>query len=363
LGNIRYTIDAACASSLYVMELASYYLNTGQAKMMLAGAVCCPERLQVLHGFNVLQAFPSQGNSTPLDQSSEGLKFGEGAGIFALKRLCDAERDGDRIYAVIESVGLANDGAGKHILSPSQKGQYLALERAYGDAPLADYIECHATGTPLGDRTELNTLEKFFQAKQSVSKLGANKAHLGHLLTASGMVSLIKSIQAIKHGIIPPTIGIDQAITSEGGVISSEDIVQSPTTWKENHQPKRIGINAFGFGAGGTGVDFNLFLALDDFIASSFSSVTLLLILMSLVLELAFTIFEFPISGAGASLLFGAISPAPVSLLPKFTSIKLGSGGMMVGAAWFQLKIKNILFQFLIRIEYKNCEGEYCIHL
>jgi 3-oxoacyl-(acyl-carrier-protein) synthase/3-hydroxymyristoyl/3-hydroxydecanoyl-(acyl carrier protein) dehydratase len=248
LGNIRYAIDAACASSLYVMELASYYLNTGQAKMMLAGAVCCPERLQVLHGFNVLHAFPGQGRSIPLDQSSQGLKFGEGAGIFALKRLCDAERDGDRIYAVIESVGLANDGAGKHILSPSQKGQYLALERAYGDSPLADYIECHATGTPLGDRTELNTLEKFFQAKQSVSKLGANKAHLGHLLTASGMVSLIKSIQAIKHGIIPPTIGIDQAITSEGGVISSEDIVQSPTPWNENHQPKRIGINAFGFG-------------------------------------------------------------------------------------------------------------------
>ncbi|MFM6631236.1 MAG: beta-ketoacyl synthase N-terminal-like domain-containing protein [Microcystis panniformis] len=248
LGKIRYAIDAACASSLYVMELASYYLNTGQAKMMLAGAVCCPERLQVLHGFNVLHAFPSQGRSTPLDQSSEGLKFGEGAGIFALKRLCDAEKDGDRIYAVIESVGLANDGAGKHILSPSQKGQYLALERAYGDSPLADYIECHATGTPLGDRTELNTLEKFFQAKQSVSQIGANKAHLGHLLTASGMVSLIKSIWAIKQGIIPPTIGIDQAITSENGVISSENIVQSPTPWKKNHQPKRIGINAFGFG-------------------------------------------------------------------------------------------------------------------
>ncbi|MFM5961523.1 MAG: polyketide synthase, partial [Dolichospermum sp.] len=135
-----------------------------------------------------------------------------------------------------------------HILSPSQKGQYLALERAYGDSPLADYIECHATGTPLGDRTELNTLEKFFQAKQSVSQIGANKAHLGHLLTASGMVSLIKSIWAIKQGIIPPTIGIDQAITSENGVISSENIVQSPTPWKKNHQPKRIGINAFGFG-------------------------------------------------------------------------------------------------------------------
>lgn len=248
LGKINYAIDAACASSLYVMELASYYLNTGRAKMMLAGAVCCPERLQVLHGFNVLHAFPDGGKSIPLDQSSEGLKFGEGVGIFLLKRLCDAEKDADRIYAVIESVGLSNDGTGKHILSPSQKGQYLALERAYGNSPLADYIECHATGTPLGDRTELNTLEKFFQTKGAIAKLGANKAHLGHLLTASGMVSLIKNIWAMQRGIIPPTIGIEEAVTSEEGLISADNIVRIPTPWPENHRPKRTGINAFGFG-------------------------------------------------------------------------------------------------------------------
>lgn len=248
LGGRHYTIDAACATSLYVMALASHYLRSGQAKMMLAGAVCSPERLHVLHGFNVLHAFPGSGQSRPLDQSSEGIKIGEGAGVFVLKRVEDAERDGDRIYAVIENIGLSNDGAGKHILSPAQKGQYLALERAYGSQPLADYIECHATGTPLGDKTELNTLEAFCQAKKALPRLGANKIHLGHLLTASGMVSLIKGIGAINRGMIPPTAGIERGMSAEQGLITPAAFVTRPTPWPTRAKPKRVGINAFGFG-------------------------------------------------------------------------------------------------------------------
>ncbi len=248
LGGIRYTIDSACASSLNVMELASYHLNSGQVDMMLAGAVCCPERLYVIHGFNVLHAFPNQGGSIPLDRSSEGIKTGEGAGIFVLKRLSDAERDGDRIYAVVENIGLSNDGGGKHILSPSKKGQYLALERAYQQSKPADYIECHATGTPLGDRTELNSLEEFFADKHKIPMLGANKAHTGHMLTASGMVSMIKVIWAMREGIIPATIGIKDAIVSEHKAINSANIIQEHTPWPQTNQPKRAGINAFGFG-------------------------------------------------------------------------------------------------------------------
>lgn len=248
LGGIRYTIDSACASSLNVMELASYHLNTGQADMMLAGAVCCPERLHVIHGFNVLHAFPNQGKSIPFDRSSEGIKTGEGAGIFVLKRLSDAERCGDRIYAVIENIGLSNDGGGKHILSPSKKGQYLALKRAYQHSEPVDYIECHATGTPLGDRTELNSLEEFFADKHRVPMLGANKAHTGHMLTASGMASMIKVIWAMKEGIIPATIGIKDAIASEHKVINSANIIQEHTPWTQTNLPRRAGVNAFGFG-------------------------------------------------------------------------------------------------------------------
>lgn len=248
LGGINYTIDSACASSLYVMELASYYLKTGQADMMLAGAVCSPERLFAIHGFNVLHAFPNQGESIPFDQSSEGIKIGEGASIFVLKRLRDAEQAGDRIYAVIENIGLSNDGGGKHILSPSKKGQYLALERAYQQSEPPDYIECHATGTRVGDRTELNSLEEFFADKHKVLMLGANKAHISHILTASGMASMIKVIWAMREGIIPATIGIQDAIVSQNRTISSANIIQENTPWPQTSRPKRAGVNAFGFG-------------------------------------------------------------------------------------------------------------------
>ncbi|MBW4599083.1 MAG: hypothetical protein KME29_05560 [Calothrix sp. FI2-JRJ7] len=247
LGGITYTIDAACASSLYVMELASYYLKTGQVDMMLAGAVCSPERLFITHGFNVLHAFPGQGNCLPFDKSSEGIKMGEGASLFVLKRLTDAEKAGDHIYAVIENIGLSNDGGGKHILSPSSKGQYLALERAYGQSSPADYIECHATGTPLGDQTELDSLEKFFADKAKIPMLGANKAHIGHMLTVSGMASIIKVIWAMKEGVIPASIGIKNASESQHKIIGSANIIQKHTPWPQN-ELKRAGINAFGFG-------------------------------------------------------------------------------------------------------------------
>ncbi len=248
LGGTRYAIDSACSSSLYVMELASYYLNTRQVDMMIGGAVCGSERLNIIHGFNVLNAFPDQGKSAPFDQSSEGIKIGEGVGIFVLKRLSDAQKAGDRIYAVIENIGLSNDGGGKHILSPSKKGQYLALERAYQYSELADYIECHATGTPLGDQTELNSIEEFFADKDKVPLLGANKAHTGHMLTASGMASMIKVILAMKAGIIPATIGVENTIVTQNGAITSANIIRENTLWPQTSKPKRAGINAFGFG-------------------------------------------------------------------------------------------------------------------
>ena len=165
LGGPRYEVDAACATSLYVVQLASYHLLSGQADMMLAGAVCCPDYLYVDHGFQMLRAFPpAGGRSLPFDRSSQGIKIGEGAGFLVLKRYRDAVRDHDRIRAVVEAIGLSNDGGGKHILMPSSAGQILALERAYGQRERrVDYIECHATGTPLGDATELATLERFFR--------------------------------------------------------------------------------------------------------------------------------------------------------------------------------------------------------
>jgi acyl transferase domain-containing protein/3-hydroxymyristoyl/3-hydroxydecanoyl-(acyl carrier protein) dehydratase len=245
-----YEVDAACATSIYVVQLAAYHLLSRHADMMIAGAVCCPDYLYVINGFNVLRAFPpAQAQSLPFDRSSQGMKIGEGAGFLVLKRLMDALRDGDRIHAVVESIGLSNDGRGKHILVPSGPGQILALERAYrGRIRQVDYIECHATGTPLGDVTELATLERFFADAPFLPLLGGSKANIGHTLTVAAMAGILKVVISMSRGIIPATIGVEDPILSPNGRFTEKQIVRDPCEWPCRGGGKIAGIDAFGFG-------------------------------------------------------------------------------------------------------------------
>ncbi|MCW7539468.1 beta-ketoacyl synthase N-terminal-like domain-containing protein [Aquabacterium sp. A7-Y] len=249
LGGPCFSIDAACASALYAIQVASDYLHSGKADLMLAGSVCHADHIYIDHGFNVLQAFPRDGQSIPFDRRSEGLKAGEGAGLIALKRYADAVRDKDTIYGVIESIGLSNDGGAKHILVPDINGQLLALQRAYeGIDKQIDYLECHATGTPVGDQVELGSVEAFFGDAGRLPLVGANKGNIGHMLTASGMASILKVLLAIRHGVIPPTLGVEELVGTPKGQLGIEQVVRQTLPWPQQGRPKRAGINAFGFG-------------------------------------------------------------------------------------------------------------------
>ena len=225
LGGPRFAIDAACASSLYAVKLACDRLASGEADLMLAGAVSRADPLFIQMGFSIFQAYPERdGNSRPLDARSGGLVAGEGAGFVALRRYADAVRDGDNVYAVIRGIGLSNDGNGKHLLVPNQQGQRTAMERAYRAAGVLPasiaYVECHATGTPIGDATELDSMEGVFGQEGSAPPLiGSVKSNLGHLLTAAGMAPLLKTSLALAHGLIPPTIRVDSPLVSTGGTI------------------------------------------------------------------------------------------------------------------------------------------------
>ncbi|MBX0328786.1 PfaB family protein [Oscillochloris sp. ZM17-4] len=253
LGGPRLALDAACASSLYALGLACDYLNAGKADLMLAGAVSCADPLFVLTGFSIFKAYPPEGGaSRPLDRSSRGLTAGEGAGMFALKRLADARRDGDKIYGVVRGVGLSNDGAGKHVLVPNPKGQQLAFERAYAAAGVPPqsvaYVECHATGTPVGDIVELNSMERFFGAHGHAPRIGSVKSNFGHLLTAAGMAGMLKVLLGMAHGQIPPTLGISDPLASEGGAVGGAGTVRALAPWPDLPGPRRAGVSAFGFG-------------------------------------------------------------------------------------------------------------------
>jgi PfaB family protein len=255
LGGPRFSIDAACASSLYALRLACDRLARHEADLMLAGAVSRADPLFIQMGFSIFRAYPERGGeSRPLDARSAGLVSGEGAGMIALRRYSDAVRDGDRVLAVICGIGLSNDGAGKHLLVPNEKGQRAAMQRAYADAGCAPasvaYVECHATGTPIGDPTELESIEAVFGADgDETPMIGSVKSNFGHLLSAAGMASLIKAILALRHGVIPPTIGVRTPLASGTGRTGGDRVVRDVTSWPEGHdRPRRAGVSAFGFG-------------------------------------------------------------------------------------------------------------------
>lgn len=252
-----FCLDAACASSLYSVKLACDYLLTGRSDLMLAGAVSAADPFFVNLGFSVFHAYPENGVSAPLDKRSQGLFAGEGAGMLVLKRYEEAIADGDDIKAIIKGGGLSNDGKGQHVLSPNTKGQVKAFERAYENAAVdpatIEYIECHATGTPLGDKVELTSLEKFFEphlekSKREAPLIGSVKSNLGHLLTAAGMPAIMKVILSMKHGLIPASINLEQKQKSPTNVFSESRICDHNQPWESLEKQKRAGVSVFGFG-------------------------------------------------------------------------------------------------------------------
>ena len=204
LGGGSYTLDAACASSLYALKLASDELISGRSDAMVAGGLSRTDCLYTQMGFSQLRALSATGRCSPFDRKADGLVVGEGAGMLVLKLLEDALRDGDHIHGVITGIGLSNDLEGR-LLAPSTEGQLRAMRPAYGQSGWSpqdvDLIECHATGTPVGDAVELESLKQLWagndgQAGQCV--IGGVKSNVGHLLTGAGAAGFIKVLLAMK---------------------------------------------------------------------------------------------------------------------------------------------------------------------
>ncbi|WP_371497620.1 hypothetical protein OG871_16875 [Kitasatospora sp. NBC_00374] len=251
LGGPRYALDAACSSALYALKLACDHLAAGQADLVLAGGVCAPDPTLIHLSFSDLHAYPANGFSQPFDSRSAGILTGQGAGMFAVRRLADAQRDGDRIHAVIDGIGLSNDGAGRHLLVPSEAGQHRAYQLAYADAGVApdgiDYLECHATGTPIGDSTEAASVAGFFGPAGKVPLLGSVKGNIGHLLTVAGLSSMLKVVLAMRHGHLPPTIGVTEPVTGPDGPVAGA-LVRTGQDWPARPGERRGAVSAFGFG-------------------------------------------------------------------------------------------------------------------
>ena len=270
LGGGSYTLDAACASSLYALKLAVDELQSGRADLMLTGGLSRPDCLYTQMGFSQLRALSPSGRCSPFDGKADGLVVGEGAGILVLKRIADALRDGDKIYAMISGIGLSND-IGGNLMLPDSNGQLRAMRAAYAEARWnphdVDLIECHGTGTPIGDAVEFNSLTQLWGSASSPQNrcvIGSVKSNVGHLLTAAGSAGLIKVLMAMRDNILPPTANFESLAGGMGvpPMSSSEEkhgrdahattpfkVLRQSAEWpRRSDFPRRAAVSAFGFG-------------------------------------------------------------------------------------------------------------------
>lgn len=251
----NYLIDAACASSLVAIELAIKELLNGRCDMMLAGGIHTTTPPQGMMLFTNLNAL-SRSNIRPFDRAADGTLLGEGVGIVVLKRLTQAQADGDRIYAVIKAMGSSSDGKALGLLAPRFEGEVLALERAYQENEIAPetigLIEAHGTATMVGDRTEIQALTHVFGKRRGDTPncaIGSVKSMISHCLPAAGAASIIKTALALYHKVLPPTlceeVNPDLEIEKTPFYVNNQT---RPWIHGNSETPRRAGVNAFGFG-------------------------------------------------------------------------------------------------------------------
>ncbi|MFO0609011.1 MAG: beta-ketoacyl synthase N-terminal-like domain-containing protein [Polyangiales bacterium] len=249
LGGVNLSVDAACASSLAALRVALHELRSGGCDMVLAGGVDTNNSPMGFVSFSKTPAFTAHDRMRPFDSASDGMLIGEGVGVVVLRRLADAERDGQRVYAVIRGVGASSDGRFSSIYAPRREGQELCLRRAYEEAGVAPesvgLVEAHGTGTPTGDPTELAALHAVFggAAGKGVA-LGSVKSQIGHTKVAAGVAGLIKVALALHEKVLPPTIHV---ATPHPAIRPPFYLNTRARPWFAI-APRRAAVSSFGFG-------------------------------------------------------------------------------------------------------------------
>ena len=264
LGGTNCVVDAACASSLSAVHMALLELIAGRSDMVITGGVDTLNDIFMHMCFAKTRILSPTGDVRPFSKDADGTVLGEGIGLLVIKRLADAEKDGDRIYAVIRGIGSASDGKSQSIYAPRPEGQALALRKAYTSAGVdpdtVELIEAHGTGTRVGDKVEFQALSQVFGDKTTSGSdcaIGSVKSMIGHTKAAAGAAGLIKSALALHHKILPPTLKAEQPDPDLGLDKSRFYLNHVTRPWLSNNDhPRRCGVSAFGFG----GSNFHLVL-------------------------------------------------------------------------------------------------------
>ncbi|MER5400346.1 SDR family NAD(P)-dependent oxidoreductase [Streptomyces sp. NPDC002599] len=263
LGGANFTVDAACASSLAAVDVACKELVGGTSDVVLCGGADLHNGINDYVLFSSVHALSPTGRSRSFDGSADGIALGEGVACVVLKRLADAERDGDRIYGVIKGLGSSSDGRSLGLTAPRPEGQRSALERAYRNAGVSPagvgLVEAHGTGTVVGDRTELTVLGEVFGeagAKPGSCALGSVKSQIGHTKCAAGLAGLIKATLALYTGVRPPTLHLEHPNAAWDEESSPFVFHTRARPWAAPAPQRLAGVSAFGFG----GTNFHVVL-------------------------------------------------------------------------------------------------------
>jgi acyl transferase domain-containing protein/phosphopantetheinyl transferase len=249
-----YVVDAASASSLVAIDLAARALQERRADLAIVGGVYLEADVDFPLVFRQLGAVSRSGTSKPFTAGADGMLPGEGAGVVILKRQTDAEWDDDRIYAVIQGIGLASDGKSPGLAAPRAAGHARAIRTAYRrsgiDPGSVMLIEGHGLGVPAADRAELRALTAIFPAPRHGHRtLGAVSSMIGHAMPAAGMAGLIKSALALYHRVLPPTLHAEapHPLLAKPGSVFALRGTARPWIHPDPETPRRAGVNAFGF--------------------------------------------------------------------------------------------------------------------
>jgi len=261
LHGASHTTDAACASSLAALYAAVAELSLMRADLVITGGVDTMNDVTMFTCFSRTPALSPTGDCRPFSASADGTMLGEGVALFALKRLADAERDGDTVYGVIRGVGASSDGRGGAIYAPQPEGQVRALRRAYeaaGYGPeTVGLVEAHGTGTSAGDTAEFTALREVFDASGRPDRqwcaLGSVKSQIGHTKAAAGAAGLLKAVLALHHKVLPPTIKVDRpnpALDVDGSPFYLNTLARPWVHSAEgpDAHPRRASVSSFGFG-------------------------------------------------------------------------------------------------------------------
>ena len=257
LGGSNFVTDAACASSISALQAGLHELYLGDSDMVIAGGVDALNDILMYMCFSKTPAFSPTGDCRPFSEEADGTLIGEGVGMLALRRLEDAERDGDEIYAVIRGLGASSDGKGSSVYAPRPEGQAQALRRAYEKADYSpgtvELVEAHGTATKAGDAAEARGLTSVFGPAKEDSHawcaLGSVKSQIGHTKAAAGSAGLIKVALALHHRVLPPTLKVAKPNALLGLADGPLYINTEARPWiRGSDYPRRGSVSSFGFG-------------------------------------------------------------------------------------------------------------------